>query len=110
MSRVREKSTRWDLGISLAIIGVLLLGGTYGPVGDRVPAETPESTVAGGALQSYWHATMLEIRASWRGVFGQAQNSGYQLYASSMGGVTDADRAAHQSPVNGDLGPLSPVR
>ena len=109
MSGVRERSRRRDLGVSLAIIGVLLLGGTYGPVGAPGPAVNVDQGVTGGSLQTYWRAIMLDLRASWRGVFGEAQNSGYQLYAS-MGTITSAEMSAHQPPVNGDLGLLVPLR
>ncbi len=109
MNRVRETSRWRDVGVSLAIIGVLLLGGTYGPVGGPGTAGSLEPDFDAGSLQSCWRAIILDIRASWRGVFGEAQNSGYQLYAS-MGSITNAEMPAHIHPVNGDLGPLIPLR
>ncbi len=109
MSALRETSRCRDLAMSLAIIGALLLGGTYGPVDDPQPEAAADPEVAGVSLQTFWRATMLEIHASWRGIFGEAQNSGYQLYAS-MGNVTNADVPAQPSAVNGDLGPLFPLR
>ena len=88
MSRISFRSKRLELGISLAIIGLLLVGGSYGPVTQPVPQ--PEE-VAAGSLQSYWRATMLEIRAGWHGAFGKARNSGYQLYAATGTHMEQAD-------------------
>lgn len=82
MANARKKNNRVELIISVTVFTVILCAGRFAPIKAGDPALAEVDSVAAMSLQSYWRATMLELRASWRGVFGEAAVGGYQLYAT----------------------------
>jgi hypothetical protein len=77
------KVNRIEVGVSVALVALILLGTrSVGPALDGALAPRSEAVASAGSLQSYWRATMLELRAGWEGAFGQTRGSGYQLLAA----------------------------
>ncbi len=110
VAKARKRHNRVELIISLALFTVILGGGKFGPIDAGESAHAEVDGVATMSLQSYWRATMLELRASWRGVFGEARGGGYQLYASMGNPDVEALQRYHSAESSEDASWITAYR